>query len=571
MKIPQLPYLLTRHASVALLSLILLVDIAPAIAGQGHGHGDSAFEAQEAVPSGKVKVDEKVGQNLGIEVEPVARQPLAVGIKTSGQIENLPSKQVEVNTPIDQAQVVELLVEPGQAVRKGQAVAVLSSPGLVELRVNSLTQKAEAEAALQQAQADLDLAQQNYQRFSEIAAKEIAQAQSQLKFAQEKYDRDQELADRGVIPTRDALESETQLAEAKTQISTANSKKDVIAAENQLARAKADLQVAQSRLSLSDTEYNTRLQQLGTQANEQGSIVLTAPIAGKVADREATLGQAFQDAGGKLMTIIDDSSVFATANVYEKDLSKVKQGQKVRVQISGIPDRTFTGTVAVVGSVVEGQTRVVPVKAQLNNPLGQLKPGMFANLEVLTDQTTAATLAVPSEAIVEANGKNLVFIQEGNAYEAVEVTLGESSGGLVEIKEGLKSGDRAVTQGGILLYAQSLKAAGEAPPSEEEAGHSEGEETHAEGEESHAEGEEAVAADSPSEQSFLPGWLLSLLGGSAIAAGAFWFGRSSRTSKRSTAANYGYEKNLSNGNSHQSPPSPSNDLKVREDSEIEHR
>ncbi len=438
MKIPQLPYLLTRHASVALLSLILLVDIAPARAGQGHGQSDSAFEAQEAVPSGKVKVDEKVGQNLGIEVEPVARQPLAVGIKTSGQIENLPSKQVEVNTPIDQAQVVELLVEPGQAVRKGQAVAVLSSSGLVELRVNSLTQKAEAEAALQQAQADLDLAQQNYQRFSEIAAKEIAQAKSQLKFAQEKYDRDQELADRGVIPSRDALESETQLAEAKTQISTANSKKDVIAAENstanskkdviaaenQLARAKADLRVAQSRLSLSDTQYRTRLQQLGTQANEQGSIVLTAPISGRVADREATLGQAFQDAGGKLMTIIDDSSVFATANVYEKDLSKVKQGQKVRVTISSIPDRTFTGTVAVVGSVVEGQTRVVPVKAQLNNPLGELKPGMFANLEVLTDQTTAATLAVPSEAIVEANGKNLVFIQEGNAYEAVEVTLG---------------------------------------------------------------------------------------------------------------------------------------------------
>ncbi len=172
----------------------------------------------------------------------------------------------------------------------------------------------------------------------------------------------------------------------------------------------------------------------------------------------------------------------------------------------------------------------------------------------------------------------LPWVQEGNAYEAVEVTLGESSGGLVEIKEGLKSGDRAVTQGGILLYAQSLKAAGEAPPSEEEAGHSEGEE-------SHAEGEEAVAANSPSEQSFLPGWLLSLLGGSAIAAGAFWIGRSSKTSKRSTAAigrssktskrstaaNYGYEKNLSNGNSHQSQPSPSNDLKGRKDSEIEHR
>ncbi|MGL4619570.1 MAG: efflux RND transporter periplasmic adaptor subunit, partial [Chroococcidiopsis sp.] len=385
MKIPHAypPFKLTHPASLAISSLILLTSVTPVLAGQGHGHSDSAFEAQGTQPLEKVKVDEKVGQNLGIEVEPVTRKPLAVGIKTSGQIENLPSKQVEVNTPIDQAQVVELLVEPGQAVRKGQAVAVLSSSGLVELRVNSLTQKAEAEAALQQAQADLDLAQQNYQRFSEIAAKEIAQAQSQLKFAQEKYDRDQELADRGVIPSRDALESETQLAQAKTQLSTANSKKEVIAAENQIKRAQADVEATQSRLNLSETQYSTRLQQLGTQANEQGSIVVTAPISGKVADREATLGQAFQDAGGKLMTIIDDSSVFATANIYEKDLAKVKRGQQVRVTISGIPDRTFTGTVAVVGSVVEAQKRVIPVQARLNNPLGELKPGMFANLEVL--------------------------------------------------------------------------------------------------------------------------------------------------------------------------------------------
>jgi cobalt-zinc-cadmium efflux system membrane fusion protein len=581
MKIPQPPYLLTRHASVALLSLILLVDIAPALAGQGHSHGDSAFEGQGNQPSGKVEVDEKVGRSLGIKVDRVSQKPLAVSIKTSGQIENLPSKQVEVSTPIDQAKVAELLVEPGQVVKLGQPVAVLSSPGLVELRVNSLTQKADAEAAFQQAQADLMLAQQNYQRFSEIAAKEVAQAQSKLKFAQEKYDRDKELADRGVIPTRDALESETQLAEAKTQISTANSKKEVIAAENQVKRARADVKAAQSRLNLSDTQYRTRLQQLGNQANERGLITVTAPISGRVADREATLGQAFQDAGGKLMTIIDDSSVFATGNIYEKDLPKVRRGQQVRVKISGIPDRTFTGTVAVVGSVVEGQRRIIPVKAKLNNPKGELKPGMFANLEVLTDRSTAATLAVPSEAVVEANGKNLVFVQEGSAYEPVEVTLGESSGGLVEIQEGLKPGDRAVTQGGILLYAQSLKASGQAPPSEEEHGHEEGKEaaksteaqgSHSESEEhAHEEGKEAVAANS-SEQSSLPGWLLPLLGGSAIAAGAFWIGRSSKIAERSTKANFDYEHNLGNGNgsSHQSQPSSSEDRKRRE-SEIEHR
>nr|MBA3923013.1 efflux RND transporter periplasmic adaptor subunit [Nostocaceae cyanobacterium] len=122
-----------------------------------------------------------------------------------------------------------------------------------------------------------------------------------------------------------------------------------------------------------------------------------------------------------------------------------------------LPDRIFTGRIAVIGSVVEGETRVVPVKTQIDNPNGVLKPGMFAELEVLTDKTPTSILAIPSSAVVEANGKKLVYVQSGDAYRASEVNLGQTSGNMVEVKSGLFEGDSVVTQRAPQLYAQSLR------------------------------------------------------------------------------------------------------------------
>jgi membrane fusion protein, heavy metal efflux system len=199
---------------------------------------------------------------------------------------------------------------------------------------------------------------------------------------------------------------------------------------------------------------------LGTRANAQGLVTVVSPITGKISDREVTLGQSFEDTGGKLMTIVNDSSVFATANIYEKDLRQVKTGQRVSVKVAAVPNRTFTGRITRIGSVVEGETRVVPVQAELENSGGLLKPGMFAELEVLTAQTSSAILAIPSGAVVEANGKKQVYLQNGNAYQPVEVTLGETSGDMVEVKTGLFEGDLIVTQRAPQLYAQSLRGSG---------------------------------------------------------------------------------------------------------------
>jgi cobalt-zinc-cadmium efflux system membrane fusion protein len=517
-----------RCVSGAILSFILLT--APAVVLAHGGHGDEFQGGSEASQTAdSIQVDTETAKRLGIEVEPVNRQHLAVGIKTTGQIETLPNKQVEVTTPISGTKVVELLVEPGAKVTAGQPLAVLTAADLVELRVTSQEKRAEAQADLQQAQANLRLAQQNYQRFSQIAAAEIAQAQSQVDFAQEKSDKDRVLLAKGAIPRRQALESETQLAEAKAELTAANSRRDVIEAEAELKRAQASVTVAQSRLRLSDTAYQTRLQQLGTKANAKGLVTVTSPISGRVADREVTPGQAFEDAGGKLMTIVNDSQVYATANIYEKDLNKIRAGQSVSIKVASVPNRTFTGRIAVIGSVVEGDTRVVPVKAEIDNTSGILKPGMFAELEVQTDRTSTAVMVIPTSAVVEANGKQMVYVQNGNAYQPVEVTLGQMSGNMVEVKSGLFEGDAIVTQRAPQLYAQSLRSGSSTQASEEE------EKTTPQ-----------VQATEPNNNFPVPWWLVGAAGGAAIAtvaftAGAFWSNRQSKTQRVSVYPEPSYD------------------------------
>ncbi|MBW4559280.1 MAG: efflux RND transporter periplasmic adaptor subunit [Trichormus sp. ATA11-4-KO1] len=535
-----------RYVSLTMLSVLLLNTPTTVLAGAGHDHGSGAFQAGSEA-SGQVEVDEQTAKGLGIKVETVKPQRLDIGIKTNGKIETLPSQKVEVTTPISGAKVVELLVEPGARVKKGQPVAVVTSPDLVNLRVESQEKLAQGQADLQQALADLKLAEQNYDRFQNIAAAEIAQAQSQVAFAQEKYNKDKQLTDAGALPRRSALESQTQLAQAQAELAQANSRRDVFAAENQLKRAQAAVKVAKERIRLSNSIYQTRLAQLQTIPSNKGLVTVTAPISGQIANREVTIGQSFEDAGSKLMTIVNDSQVFATANIYEKDLGKVKMGQPVKVRVASVPNQIFTGRIKRIGSVVEGETQVIPVQAAINNANGQLKPGMFAELEVVTDKTSAAVLAIPSSAVVDANGKKIIYVKNGNAFQSVEAEFGQTSGNLIEVTSGLFEGDAVVTQRAPQLYAQSLRGG-----STKEDDHSE--------EDSYSETTNTNINNFP-----LPVWLIATVGGTVIAggafaAGSFWSGR--RNQSRMLAAYAGisselaadqYQNTDENANNHQAP------------------
>ena len=540
------------YFSGILLSFSLFIDPVAVFAHAGHGNEFHESGGDAAQIPAAISVDAETSKRIGIKVEPVKAQRLAVGIKTTGQIEALPNQKVEVTAPVA-GKVVELLVKPGDKVSKGQSVAVLSSSELGQLRVESLSKRAEAEADLQQAEGDLKLARENYDRQLEISAAEIAQAQTQLAavtkqyqqeqelvnkrsvvqaakenyqrqveiaqaeiaraeteltVAKEQFDRDKELVAAGAIarramlesqahfaeaksavakaksrpeviqaqtqikqaevdlPMRELRDSQGRVAEAKAQLTRALSRREVLAAENQLKRGKTAVEVAQSRIRLADAAYQARLQQLGTVANEKGLVTVVAPISGTVAAREITPGESV-NAEKPLMSLLNDSRVFATANIYEKDLNQVKQGQEVRVKVANLPDRTFNGKITFIGSSVEGETRVVPVKAELDNINGELKPGLFAELEILTDKTATNILAIPSAAVVDVSGKKTVYVKNGDAFQAAEVEIGQTSGDLVEIKRGLFEGDLIVTQRAPQLYAQSLRGGNKDSKTEE--------------------------------------------------------------------------------------------------------
>jgi cobalt-zinc-cadmium efflux system membrane fusion protein len=507
-----------RCVSGALVSLVLLATPAAVLAHGGGGGEDFGGGTQANQTSAPIKVDAETAKRLGIKVEPVTRQRLAVGIKTNGQIETLPNQQVEVTAPIT-GTVVELLAKPGDKVSKGQPVAVLSSPDVAQLRVDAVQKRADALPGLLQAQADLRLAEQNYERQQTLVAADIRQAQSQVAFYQERLKRYTYLASTGAVERLLANEQATQLAQAKASLAKAESRLPVLEAQAQLKRAQAAVEAAKSRVSLSSAGYQARLQQLGNKANSKGLITVVAPISGIVGDREISLGESVTlEAGSKpLMTILNDSRVYASANIYEKDLDQVQNGQQVRVSVASLPNRTFTGRIAVIGAVVQGDTRVIPVKAELDNSSRLLKPGMFAQMEVLTARSPAAVLAIPTTAVVDANGKKIVYVQNGDAYQPAEVTLGQTSGDLVEVKSGLFDGDRIVTQRGPQLYAQSLRG-GSKPEADSDGGK----------DEPTVNKDAKPSVSTPAAQ--IPWWLTLPVGG-AIAAGAFWAGRRTKPRK----------------------------------------
>jgi multidrug efflux pump subunit AcrA (membrane-fusion protein) len=337
-------------SATLLVSALLLTATTPAILAHS-GHGNE-FQGGAKATTGSIQVDAATAKRMGINVAAVRRQRLALGIKTTGQIETAPNRKVEVTTPIT-GTVTKLFVQPGEKVQAGQPVALLSSADIANLRVDSIQKRSEAEADLRKAEADLSLAQQNARQQRQIASADLQQARSQLEFSQEKYDRDQELLKVGAIPRRQALESQTQLMQIKSVVAKAASRLDVLRADSQLQKTK-------------------------------------------------------------------------------------------------------------------GETRVVPVKTELDNPEGLLKPGMFAELEVLTGRSSASILVIPKSALVATNEKKtLVFVQNGSAYQPVEVTLGQTSGDLVEVKSGLFDGDSVVVQRATQLYAQSLR--GSSPKTEDNA------------------------------------------------------------------------------------------------------
>ena len=187
---------------------------------------------------------------------------------------------------------------------------------------------------------------------------------------------------------------------------------------------------------------------------------LRSPIAGRVIDRHVVLGQ-FAEPSAKLFTVADLSRVWVVAQTFERDAVNVTVGRTAHVTVAALPGQEFDGDVALVGRQVDPGSRTVPIRIELNNPSGTLRPGMSASarLEVMGQNRTI--LAVPAAALQRVGQRWLAFIPKAQyEYEMRPVGRGRELGNSVEVVSGLESGETVVVEGAFLLKAEAEKRAG---------------------------------------------------------------------------------------------------------------
>jgi multidrug efflux pump subunit AcrA (membrane-fusion protein) len=263
---------------------------------------------------------------------------------------------------------------------------------------------------------------------------------AEVKLAQATYDRTRLLYEKTITAGKNV-----EIAEHDLELAKAAAASSIAATNATLTAARRHLRI----LGLSESDIDA----LARKPAVAAIFSLTSPIAGTVVERNATLG-ATVGTDANVFKIIDTSRVWIDANVFEKDLERVKPGQAVTVSVPSYPDAHFSGKVILVSSVVDPETRTVQVRTEVPNADGRLKPDMFANVEIITDLHRTA-ISIPETAVLDDGGKSVVFVANGNAYERREVTVGIRGDDRVEIVEGLQAGDHVVVKGNYLLLQQS--------------------------------------------------------------------------------------------------------------------
>jgi membrane fusion protein (multidrug efflux system) len=152
-----------------------------------------------------------------------------------------------------------------------------------------------------------------------------------------------------------------------------------------------------------------------------------------------------------LISLQDYSLLYTDFAVAEKYFPDITSGLKVRFRVSAYDDRTFVGEVQAVDAKVNEATRNISVRAQLVNEGNQLRPGMYADIDLMLDKP-ADTVVVPATAIVYSSFGNALFVVEENEQgkmmaRRVQVTTGEQRGDRVAILSGLNGGEQVVQAG----------------------------------------------------------------------------------------------------------------------------
>jgi len=160
----------------------------------------------------------------------------------------------------------------------------------------------------------------------------------------------------------------------------------------------------------------------------------------------------------QLFEIVDTSTVWVQADLYERDLSAVKVGDLATVLVEAYPEEKFRGRVTYISDVVDPDSRTPKIRCEVPNPGRRLKLDMYATIQ-LPGRGERKVLMVPAGAVQKLEGRDVVFVrEEPNEFEIRAVRLGVEVQGWIEIESGIKAGETVATRGSFVLKSEHLKA-----------------------------------------------------------------------------------------------------------------
>jgi cobalt-zinc-cadmium efflux system membrane fusion protein len=349
-------------------------------------------------------------QWAGFKIEPVLLVSFRPEQVTEGNIAIDDDLTTPVFSPYS-GRVIKLIAKLGDYVEPGAPLFAIQASEFV------------------QAQNDLITALANLQ----TARSQLAQAQTNEKRGHDLY-----LAQGGAL--KDWQQAQTDLV---TTQNTVRSDDIALAAVRNRLRilGKADKEIAS-------------LEAQPTQKLDPVTIV-SAPIGGTITQRQIGLGQYINSTAGgasnPVYTIGNLSTVWLIANVREADAPLMRIGQAVEVHVLAFPGRVFQAKISWVAPSIDPNTHRLSVRADVENPDGALKPGMFANFSIITGEAQTAP-AVPQSAIVyEGDTAHVWVAGDDGTIAARSVRTGQIADGMVEILAGLSPGEKIVTSGALFI------------------------------------------------------------------------------------------------------------------------
>ena len=214
----------------------------------------------------------------------------------------------------------------------------------------------------------------------------------------------------------------------------------------------AMIQVAKQKLALWE------IPEAEVKALEEGkgplkTMTVRAPSSGYVFQKPAFKGTRVAP-GDKIFDVVDLSSVWVIADIYEYEIPFVKIGQKARITLSYFPRKEFISKVDFIYPSLSGQTRTAKARFVIPNPGMLLKPQMFANVEMEID--LGEKLAIPATAVLDTGTRQVVYVDTGDGYFAPrQIKLGDHDDSMVEVTSGLKTGEKVASSAVFLIDSEA--------------------------------------------------------------------------------------------------------------------